>query len=82
MRYCGMGIWKESETCEGTVESLQSEPGSNIMFVNEKNSDITGPVFVKLKKGQGVKASKINIISSSNVTALPEQWNSLLCWSF
>ena len=59
----GQGFEKETEICEGTLSHFGLKPGPDITFVNEKISDITGPV----------KAGKINIINNSNVTALEEQ---------
>ena len=69
----GWGFEKKVKPVKVGLSHFGRKPGSGITFVNEKISDITWPVFVKLKKGQGVKASKINIINNSNVTALQEQ---------
>ena len=44
-------IRKESETCEGTLSHFGLKPGSEIRFVNEKISDITLSVSVKLSPG-------------------------------
>ena len=69
----GWGFEKKAKPVNVRLSHFGLKPGSDITFVNEKISDITGPVFVKLKKSQGVKASKINIINNSNVTSLQEQ---------
>ena len=68
MRYCGMGIRKESETCECTLSHFGLKPGSEITFVNEKISDITRPVSVKLKP-QELKSIKST--SSTTRMSLP-----------
>ena len=70
MWYCGMGIRKESETCEGTLSHFGLKPGSEI--VNEKNLRHHPAGFHKVK-APGVKASKINVINNSNATEVQEQ---------
>ena len=55
MQYCGMGIRKESEACEGTLSHFGLKPGSGITFVSEKISDITRPVSVKFSLTGGTK---------------------------
>ena len=62
-------------------------PGSDIMFVNEKISDITGPVFVKINsERQGVQAKaqltlstthSEKVISGHSVLGLPNVKNEL-----
>ena len=80
MGYCGMEMRKESETCEGILSHFCLKPGSEITFVNEKNLRNQPVVSVKLKTLE-LKPVKFDI-SNSNVTAVQEQWNSLLRWSF
>ena len=71
MRYCGMVIRKESETCEGILSHFCLKPGSEITFVNEKNLTNHPAVSVKLKPLE-LKPVKF-VISNSNVTAVQKQ---------